>query len=319
MTHMASFFFKKGKNIAKACKSDHKYPMTLKGFLFIIASALFHVLWNSSLKMSDDKPSAVLLMMVVTVSGFIPCVLWWNPVERLFVPSIFLSALAAGFFFFLYQYFVALSYDKGDLTLVYPLTVTGPVYIVLWSHLLLGERISLAGAGGIILIIYGAVTLQTDRFTFFSGGAGGGNLFIQKRAGALTALCAAFFYSFGAVADKLGVMGGNIVLYTITLSVIMLIFHLTRMVFQKQTGAVKRELKANPLVIAGGGVVMLLSFITFRIGLEEVYASYASALRQVSTLFGLGIGYLVFRETLTLGRILSSCLIVAGAVLIKMG
>ncbi|MBI9090839.1 MAG: EamA family transporter [Desulfobacterium sp.] len=290
--------------------------MTLKGFLFIVASALFHVLWNSSLKMSDDKPSAVLLMMVVTVTGFVPYVLWWCPVERLFVPSIFLSALAAGFFFFLYQYFVAISYDKGDLTLVYPLTVTGPVYIVLWSYLFLGERISLAGAGGILLIIYGAVTLQTDRFTFFPGDA---KRFTQKRAGVLTALCAAFFYSFGAVADKLGVMGGNIVLYTMTLSVIMLIFHLTRMIFQKQTGSVKKELKANPLVIAGGGVVMLLSFITFRIGLEEVYASYASALRQVSTLFGLGIGYLVFKETLTFRRILSSCFIVAGAVLIKIG
>ncbi len=290
--------------------------MTLKGFLFIIASALFHVLWNSSLKMSNDKPSAVLLMMVVTVSGFIPYVLWWSPGGQLFVPSVLLSAMAAGFFFFLYQYFVALSYDKGDLTLVYPLTVTGPVYIVLWSHLFLGERISLAGAGGILLIIYGAVALQTGRFTLFSGGT---KLFTGKRAGALTALCAAFFYSFGAVADKIGVMGGNIVLYTMNLSVIMLIFHLTRMIFQKQTGAVVRELRAKPLLIAGGGVVMLLSFITFRIGLQEVYASYASALRQVSTLFGLGIGYLVFRETLTLQRVVSSCLIVAGAVLIKMG
>jgi len=290
--------------------------MTLKGFLFIIASALFHVLWNSSLKMSDDKPSAVLLMMVVTVSGFVPWVLWWRDGEGLFVPSIFLSAMAAGFFFFLYQYFVALSYDKGELTLVYPLTVTGPVYIVLWSHLFLGERISLAGAGGIVLIIYGAVTLQTGRFTFFSRGA---KRFTGKRAGALTALCAAFFYSFGAVADKIGVMGGNLVLYTMNLSVIMLIFHLTRMVFQKQTGAVARELKSTPLLVAGGGVVMLLSFITFRIGLQEVYASYASALRQVSTLFGLGIGYLVFREALTFRRVVSSCLIVAGAVLIKIG
>ncbi|MCP4119227.1 MAG: EamA family transporter [Desulfobacteraceae bacterium] len=293
--------------------------MTFKGFLFIIASALFHVLWNSSLKMSDDKPSAVLLMMVVTVSGFVPWVLWWSDGEALFVPRVFLSAFAAGFFFFLYQYFVALSYDKGDLTLVYPLTVTGPVYIVLWSHLFLGERISLAGALGIILIIYGAVTLQTGRFNFFNGGAGCRNLFTRKRAGALTALCAAFFYSFGAVADKIGVMSGNILLYTMTLSVIMLIFHLARMVCQKQTGSVVGELKANPLVVAGGGVVMLLSFITFRIGLEEVYASYASALRQVSTLFGLGIGYLVFREALTLRRVVSSCLIVAGAVLIKMG
>jgi len=290
--------------------------MTLKGFIFIIASALFHVLWNSSLKMSHSKPSAVLLMMVVTVAGFAPFILWTCPLEQMFISSVLLSAMAAGFFFFLYQYFVAISYEKGDLTLVYPLTVTGPVYIVLWSYLFLGERISILGACGIILIIYGATTLQTDRFIIFSRAK---HPFGNRQAGAMTALCAAFFYSFGAIADKIGVMSGNIFLYTMSLSVFMLIFHLIRMVLQKETGSVVQEFKVNPLVILGGGIAMLLSFITFRIGLQEVYASYASALRQVSTIFGLAIGYLMFKETLTCRRIISSCLIFTGAILIKMG
>jgi len=290
--------------------------MTLKGFLFIIASALFHVIWNSSLKRSENKPSAVLLMMVVTVSGFVPFILWTCPLESMFIPSVLLSAMAAGFFFFLYQYFVAISYEKGDLTLVYPLTVTGPVYIVIWGYLFLGERISMIGAFGIILIIYGATTLQTDSFIVFSRTK---HLFINRQTGAMTALCAAFFYSLGAVADKIGVMSGNIFLYTMNLSVFMLIFHLIRMVFQGEAASVVQEFKVNLLVVLGGGMAMLLSFITFRIGLQEVYASYASALRQVSTIFGLAVGYFLFKETLTLRRVISSLLIFAGAILIKMG
>ena len=290
--------------------------MTLKAFLFIVASALFHVMWNSTLKKSRDKPSAVLLMTAITVAGLAPYVLWAYPLEQILAPASLLSALAAGFFFFLYQYFVALSYEKGDLSLVYPLTVTGPVYIVLWSYLLLGERISLGGAAGILLIIYGAVTIQTGRFTIIS-------LMSKKiaysHAGVITALGAAFFYSFGAIADKIGVTCGSVTVYTMNLSVFILVFHLLRMAFQRQMGLVIREFTAAPLTIMAGGLVMLLSFVSFRMGLAESFASYASALRQISTIFSLAIGYFIFREHLTLGRTVSACLIVAGAVLIKMG
>jgi hypothetical protein len=66
----------------------------------------------------------------------------------------------------------------------------------------------------------------------------------------------------------------------------------------------------------GSVLVMMLSF---RIGLLEVHASFASALRQVSTVFGLAIGFFVFRESRGAGRVISTLTILAGAVLIKMG
>lgn len=290
--------------------------MTLKGFGFIIISALFHVLWNSVLKTCKDKISAIFLMMCVTVVGLTAFLLLFHDTPFLFVPSAMYTALAAGFFFFLYQYFVALSLERGDLTLVYPLTVTGPVYIVFWSYLFLNESISPAGAAGIALIIYGAVSIQRGGFLIrprFKKGPKTTN------AGVLTALAASFFYSFGAVADKLGVMTGDTFIYTFHLSFYMLIFHLVRVIWQRQTLQVISEMKYNPKSILLGGIIMLLSFITFRLGLEEAQASYASALRQVSTLFGICIGFLFFKERVGLSRILSSILIVAGAILIKIG
>ncbi|SMC74481.1 Uncharacterized membrane protein [Desulfocicer vacuolatum DSM 3385] len=290
--------------------------MTLKGFGFIIISALFHVLWNSVLKTCRDKTSAVFLMMCVTVTGMGIYIFQFHDTASLFISSTMYTAFAAGFFFFLYQYFVALSLEKGDLTLVYPLTVTGPVYIIFWSYLLLNESISLAGATGIALIIYGAISIQR------------GTLIIRPRfkrppqknnAPVLTALAASFFYSFGAVADKLGVMTGDIFVYTFHLSFYMLIFHVVRVIWQHQTPRVIAEMKYNPKSILLGGIIMLLSFISFRMGLQEAQASYASALRQVSTLFGICIGFLFFKEQVGLNRILSSILIVAGAILIKIG
>lgn len=295
--------------------------MTLRAFLFIVASALFHVLWNSCLKKCKDKPTAVFLMMTVTVCCFATGIISFYPVKELFVPSAIVTALGAGFFFFLYQYFVALAYEKGDLTLVYPLTVTGPVYIVIWSYFLIGEHITLTGAVGIVLIIYGAVTIQSGNFMIFSNMA---TIFEEKKSsltesGIIFALAAAFFYSFGAVADKMGVMSGNITIYTFHLSIYMTLFHLLRIISQCHISHIVTEIKLNPIAIILGGIVMLFSFITFRIGLQDALASYASALRQVSTLFGILIGFFIFRERINIRRVISSLIIVAGAVLIKLG
>ena len=317
--------------------------MTLKGFIFIIISALFHVLWNSMLKTCRDKTSAIFLMMCVTVTCMGGIVLFLLPHTTLWIPGVFTSALAAGFFFFLYQHFVALSLEKGDLTLVYPLTVTGPVYIALWGYLLMGERISPMGGTGILLIIYGAVTLQRGRLVFLHERVGIPNILskfvaggpwseyrsargrypkpipgkFNMGAGALPALAAAFFYSFGAVADKLGVMTGNVFIYTFHLSLYMLLFHLIRVLWQHQTHRIISEVRHSPRGIVLGGLIMLFSFVTFRMGLETIQASYASALRQVSTLFGMGIGFLFFKEKVTLARTISALIIAVGAALIK--
>lgn len=307
--------------------------MTLKAFLFIVSSALFHVLWNSFLKTCKDKPIAIFLMTIITVICFAAATLFLYPLKLLFVPSAIFTAVIAGFFFFLYQYFVALAYEKGDLTVVYPLTATAPIYIVIWSYLLIGETITFTGASGIILMIYGVVTIQTGSFINFPEMQ---TIFENRRLnlrtsmrlltdskkfqqGVLFALAASFFYSFGAVADKMGVMTGSVTIYTFHLSLYMMIFHLIRIVGQHQTSRISNEMRSSHLSIILGGVVMMLSLITFRIGLEEAFASYASALRQVSTLFGILIGFFIFKEQITLKRVVSSIIIVAGAVLIKLG
>jgi drug/metabolite transporter (DMT)-like permease len=290
--------------------------VTLKGLLFILASALFHVLWNTFLKSSQDKPSAILLMMAVTVVAMAGYVLIQDDVSGLFQLSVWASALAAGFFFFLYQYLVAQAYTRGDLSQVYPLTITAPLYIAVWSYFLLDERINWIGGLGIACILYGAVSIQMNRLRISWILLSPQSL---KAPGALLAVLAAFFYSFGAVADKMGVTVGQVSAYTLALCLCMLGFHLLRMAGQNHLGPALREIRLHPWIIICGGLVMMLSFITFRIGLQEVYASYASALRQVSTLFGLLIAYFVFREPFGLNRVVSTLCICAGAMLLKLG
>jgi drug/metabolite transporter (DMT)-like permease len=290
--------------------------LSLTGLLFILASAFFHVLWNTFLKSSKDKPSAILLMMVITVFAMAGYVLLQGHIQSIFQASIWISALAAGFFFFLYQYLVAQAYTRGDLSQVYPLTITAPLYIAVWSYFLLDEHITWIGTLGIACILYGALSIQMNRLHISLSLVSPQNL---KSPGALLAILAAFFYSFGAIADKVGVTVGQVSSYTMALCLCMLGFHLLRMIGQNNLGSAMRELRLHPWIIICGGIVMMLSFITFRIALQDVYASYASALRQVSTVFGLLIAYFVFREPFGLHRVISTLLICAGAMLLKLG
>ncbi|WP_027390506.1 DMT family transporter [Chrysiogenes arsenatis] len=290
--------------------------MSINGFFLIIASALSHVLWNTFLKGANHKPSAILLMMVVAVVLMGGHTLWVGETSQVFHIPIVLAALVSGFFFFLYQYCVALAYGQGDLSQVYPLTITAPIYIAIWSYFFLGEHVSLIGFGGICLLLYGAVTIQTGTFRLHWRTFVQGNI---RHNGVLMALLAAFVYSFGAIADKVGVGNGAIAAYTFDVCLFMLVFHCIWMVVSNGFGRVVRELQEKPTIAMFGGIAMMVSFITFRSGLVEMPASYAAALRQVSTLFGVALGFFIFRETFGIKRIMSALLIVVGAVLIRLG
>lgn len=290
--------------------------MALEGFLFILLSAFFHVLWNTFLKGARDKTSAIVGIMAVAAVGMALYTWLSGAAAGSLLPGVLLSALAAGFFFFLYQYYVARALNRGDLSRIYPLTVTGPIYIAVWSYFLLQERISLLGGLGILLIIYGAVSIQTNSLRLPLSRILGEDF---KGSGALFAIMAAFFYSFGAVADKVGVSAGRVSAYTMDLCLIMALFHIVFTLVQQRMHHAVRSIISHPLPVLAGGATLMLSFITFRYGLEQVYASYASALRQVSTLFGIGLAYFVFREPFGLTRVLGTLFIVLGAAGLKLG
>lgn len=292
--------------------------MFMGGFGFIVASALFHVLWNSFLKHSQDRSVALTLMMIISVV----LTLAWSASEgtlgATLLPETLLTALVAGFFFFLYQSLIALAYGRGQMSQLYPLSITGPLYIAIWSFLLLGERVSAIGLAGIAMILYGAICIQLDSFRLRFGpllarGA--------RESGALAALGGAFFYSFGAIADKIGVTQAPVSAYTADVCLAMLGFHI---LWQLRSGArmlprLQCEWSRSTRSVLIGGATMGLSFMSFRIGLQDIPASYASALRQVSALFGVGMGFFIFRESFGIVRLLSALLIAMGAALIKLG
>ena len=63
---------------------------------------------------------------------------------------------------------------------------------------------------------------------------------------------------------------------------------------------------------------MSASTITYRLGLIDMQISYSSALRQLSSLFGVLMGLFFLKESYGLQRIVGSMVIVAGIMLIRL-
>ena len=60
----------------------------------------------------------------------------------------------------LYHLFSGRAYRDGDLSIIYPLAQTAMFWVPIWGILLLGEKVSGLGIVGILLILFGAYSIQ---------------------------------------------------------------------------------------------------------------------------------------------------------------
>ncbi|HEX9078957.1 MAG TPA: DMT family transporter, partial [Desulfuromonadaceae bacterium] len=218
--------------------------------------------------------------------------------------------------FVLYHLFNGRAYRGGDLSVVYPLCQTSMVYVPIWGMCLLGERLSLPGAGGILLVIFGTYSIQMQHLS-------PGELvrpFSNLRSPSVRdALAAGFIYSIGSIAEKTGVRHYSPLYFTYVLVLIMLGLMSFNMLRPKYRPLIREELRENWRLILCSGPVMMASFLTFRYGLNLSPVSYAVPVRQMSIVIGVVIGILFLGESFGRIRLVSALFILAGAALIRLG
>jgi len=288
--------------------------MSTLAFVLILFSALMHALWNLLVKRSRDKTVYIWWMFLVSGTLF-TCLLPFLP-GSFPPPSAKILGLAAvgGLCFVLYHIANGQAYRDGDLSLIYPLAQTSMVYVPIWGFLILGERISLSGIGGIALVILGVWTVQLRRLSLDEA------LRPLRRLGEPSvryALMAGFIYSVGSVIDKTGVMDYSPLYFTYLLVIFMFLFMTLNLMRPRYRGRLYDEWRRHPRLVLSAGPVMMGSFLTFRYGLKLAPLSYAVPTRQVSILAGVLIGTLFLGETCGRIRFLAALTIFAGVIVIR--
>jgi uncharacterized membrane protein len=218
--------------------------------------------------------------------------------------TIFLGLLAA-ICFTLYHLCLSTSYNLTDASLVYPITTASPLLVVIWAKFFIGEEISFFGLFGILIILIGVMIMHSTKMKVS-----------LDTKGIIFAILSAVFYSFGAIVDKFGVSNSNFILYVYSLVVFMTMF-LTIQAKLKYKNHLE-EFDKNKIYVLIGGVIIFLSFLSYRLGLVYMNVSYATSLRQINAVFGVLLGIYFLKEKLYLKRIVGAIIISIGAFIIKL-
>jgi len=277
-----------------------------------MASAVSHALWNYVAKEAGDKDSFMLLLNVLSLALFLPVFYVilpeiYFPVEML--PFLLASGVAETI------YFLALgkAYEEGDLSVVYPVARSSPMFVAIAASLLIGERVTLWGALGIALILVGVYVLHLK-------GWSGEELTRPLRSLGAPASRYAFVAALGttvySISDKMGVTAVDPLLYSFWLGFIITGMLSIVIVRRRGVSTIKNELRGSIFRVSVAGVLMKGGYMLVLVAMSLAQVSYILALRQVSVVLGAALGVVLLKERYGGVRIVGSVIIFLGIYLL---
>jgi uncharacterized membrane protein len=282
----------------------------------IIVSAFMHTYWNYVLKRSINKGADPVLLLwlsdIFAILIYLPAFIFFAAASALTSFGILLAAIS-GLFMAVYVYFLSESYKFGDLSEVYPISKTTPLFTLLIGILILSEAVSIAAVAGIFLILGGGYLLHMKSLRFEDLMK---PISSMRDKASLFALITAVISAFYGLSSKLGVAEMNPFAFVYLAYVFLVLFY-SPLPASRRAGIMKQIKRFRGSIVRIGVSDMLgYSLIVFALLLSKL--SYVFALRQMSILLCVIVGVYELREGYGRIRIAASVIIIAGIVLISL-
>ena len=230
----------------------------------VLVAAFLHALWNTLAKRSANKIAFIWWAILFSNILYFPmfCYFW---------PAVTVSAIgwacimATGILHAFYFFFVGGSYERGDLSVAYPLARGfGPFLVPLFAVVLLHEQLSVPGITGIIFIILGIYAIHCRSFS----ASAVLKLFTAMRSSALIwALLSGCTIAGYSLVDKLGVMEVHPPVY-IYLTFFIALLLLTPYAWRKHRTDLRKEWHLNKLPIVIVGLLDLFTYLLILFALQ---------------------------------------------------
>jgi drug/metabolite transporter (DMT)-like permease len=288
--------------------------MTFDALILVLAGALAHATWNYLAKLASGGNSFVFLYSLVSFAFAGPLSLWFYfTAPELMTWPVLAATLGSAVIHVFYSLVLQRGYQVADLSIVYPVARgTGPLFSVFGAILVLGERPSLAGWLGIAIIFFGILLI-----------AGGHRLIMGTSRpgvarglgwGAATGLfIAAYTVLDGWSVKTLGIT--PIYFYAYCLSFRMLI--LAPLALQNING-VKSQWQSNWRIIVAVGILSPLAYALVLFAMTLAPLSYVAPIRELSMMFAALLGAKLLMEDDAKLRIMGSCLMAVGVVVLTL-
>jgi drug/metabolite transporter (DMT)-like permease len=294
--------------------------MTLQGIILVFLSAVMHASWNVYSKSYGNPLSfmywALVWSAIIYVPLFVAAVVFAP-----FTPMVWLLAISSGLLCSVYFLALGLSYRDGLVSVAYPVARAFPILVVTWAGTLLGERPSVQGLVGIVLVVTGCFFLPFREFKRSTGGPFW-RAYITRSA--LWAFAAAFVTSLYSIVDKAAAMHIRASQPGLTL-----LGKLNYVYIQNLIGLVGLVLvfrflrwKMDPVPRAQGivfGVIFLVSYGLVMVAFTTDPVAYVVTFRQLSIVIAT-IASMIFTEKFfSWPRFVGAVQITIGVVLVGLG
>jgi len=293
--------------------------MPITALVLIVFSALLQASLNLLIKGSERKVAFVAGAFLISLMLYVPIFIWGrNLLGEVNFPSSlwsWMGILACGGTGTLYYIFLGGAYDRGDLSVVYPVTRSfGPIFILVFALILLNEKVSYLGFLGILITVFGSYAIYLPSFSFshlslpFKALKSKPFLF-SIGAGACTA-------TYSLINKKNLELVEPFTLYYLIIGFMALCLVISLLV-RKKTNQIKQEFKHNLKNLFLMGLFGFVSAALFLYALQMSKVSYLGAARNISIVFGVILGNFFLREGYGRMRFFASLLIFAGILLLS--
>jgi drug/metabolite transporter (DMT)-like permease len=202
----------------------------------------------------------------------------------------------------------------SPMSLTIPFLALTPLFLIVISYVVLGEKVSLYGGIGILLMAVGSYALNfhkagKDLLAPFKA--------VFKEKGSLLMILVAFIYSFTSSLGKLAIEHSSPVFFG-SFYFILVVILFTPIAFKK-SGERLTILKEDFVPLVFIGVTYAIMIILHMIAINMTKVAYMISVKRVSLFFSILYGYLIFREKNIRERTFGSVILFSGFLLIVLG
>lgn len=201
----------------------------------------------------------------------------------------------------------------SPLTLTLPFLSLSPVFLIVIPYLILGEKISLTGTVGVLMIAGGGYTLNIGEM---KKGIMAPLRAIRREKGSVYMIGVALIYSVTATLGKMAIEHSSPVFFGVTYNAALAVA-LIPLALYKNRG--NWRLWSRRTAVTGSlipGFCHAASILSHMIAISLTQVAYMISVKRLSLLMGVLYGWLLFRETNIRERLVGTMLMVMGFVLI---
>ncbi len=282
--------------------------MPIVALLLLVISASMHALWNLFLKKADNKMimmgwivilGGVLSFILLLFVGFAPRSVWM---------FIAVSTLLEVIYFIL----LSTAYSGHDFSLIYPIARgTAPAFLMLWSVLLLNERLTNGGRLGVGMIVCGIVVIGATSLIQNNGSR-------VHLKGVVLALGVALLISLYTFVDGTAVKQTSPLPYALTMFMLVpiptTIFNIRRYGWMRFASA----WNGSHVTLIVAAILGIVSYLMALYAYTIAPLSYSGAIREVSVVIGAFLGWHFLGEKMGETRVIGAIVIFAGILVIAL-